>query len=207
MATPSLDILHLRFSKSVEDPVAAASTAGSVFSVAQREDYINRAINDLTSTIYHSIGKDRSREVLQSMETTQAITAFSSAGFAVASDYTDMPTSLVKTGSTSIFTLYHRKDELDNNVNPNIASAYLISGNKIYAYESGAILNAGAGTFYYIRKDAGVQGTTDINISPKFWGAVIDLACILAFEETGELTSANARASRVKSLIEIARNL
>jgi hypothetical protein len=207
MATPNLDVLHLRFSKSVEDPVAAAGTAGSVFSVAQREDYINRAINDLTSQIYHIVGMNKSREILQSMETTQAISAFSSSGVAVASDYTDMPTSLIKTGSTNIFSYYTKKDELDNNVNPNISAAYLISGNKIYAYESGAILTTGAGTFYYLRKDAGVQNTTDINISPKFWGAVIDLACILAFEETGELTSASARASRVKSILNLIGNI
>jgi hypothetical protein len=207
MATPSLDILHLRFSRSVEDPVGSAGSAGLQFSVVQREDYINRAINDLTSDIYHIVGMNKAREILQSMETTQSIAAFSNTGTSVASDYCDMPTSLLKTGSTNIFSYYPKKDELDNNVNPNISAAYVVSGNKIYAYESGAILNTGAGTFYYIRKDAGVQNTTDVNISPKFYGAVIDLAAILAFEETGELTSADARASRVKAILNLIGNL
>jgi len=203
MASPNLDILHLRFSRSVEDPVAAASSAGA-YSVAQREDYINRAINDITSLIYSAVGMERSREILQSMETTQAIT-FASGGDDVAADYADMPTSLIKSGSASIFALSTKKDELDNNVNPNITAAYVISGNKLYAYESGVILNSGTGTFYYLRKDAGVQGTTDINISSRFWDSVIDLATIYAFEESGELTSASARADRVKMILNLIR--
>lgn len=206
MPSPNLDILHLRFSRSVEDPVGSASSAGNQFSVVQREDYINRAINFLTSMMYHVVGMNKAREVLQSMETTQAVT-FSSSGVAVASDYADMPTSLIKSGSTSIFSYYTRKDELDNNVNPNISAAYVISGNKIYAYESGTILNSGSGTFYYIRKDAGVQGTTDINISSKYWDALVDIAATYAFEESGDMASAQARASRVKFLLDMMRNL
>lgn len=207
MPSPNLDILHLRFSRAIEDPVIAAGSAGVQFSVLQREDYINRAINGIASDIYFVTGMNKSREVLQSMETTLAVTAFSSSGFAMASDYADMPTSLIKTGSTSIFSYYTKKDELDNNVNPNIASAYVISGNKLYAYESGVILNSGAGTFYYIRKDGGVQGATEINISPRFWDHVIDYAVTLALEESGDLTSASARANRVKSILDIIRNL
>ena len=205
--TDKLNILHLRFSRSVEDPVAAAATAGTQFSAVQREDYINRAINDISSYIYHAVGMNEARRVLQSMETTLAVTTFSASGFAMAADYADMPTNLVKTGSTSIFSYYPKKDELDNNVNPNISAAYTINGNKIYAYESGTILSTGAGVFSYIRQDAGVQGTTDINISPQFYDNVIDLATTLAFEESGEMSSAAARASRVKLLLELIRKM
>ena len=205
MATPNLDILHLRLSRAIEDPVASASTAGVQLTVAQREDYLNRAINDIASLAYNLVGMNKAREVLQSMETTQAIT-FSSSGVSVASDYCDMPTSLIKASSSSIFSYYPKKDELDNNVNPNISAAYVVSGNKLYAYESGSILNSGTGTFYYIRKDAGVQGTTDINLSSKFWDVAVDYAATLVFEETGEMQSAQARAKRIQMLLSILGN-
>jgi len=210
--TDKLNILHLRFSRSVEDPVAAAATAGTQFSAVQREDYINRAINDISSYIYHAVGMNEARRVLQSMETTQAFT-FLTAGVAVASDYVDMPTNLTKNSSTSIFTYYPKKDELDNNVNPNVSAAYTINGNKIYAYESGVILDTpAAGVLSYIRQDAGVTGTigsggVEINISPQFYDNVIDLATTLAFEESGEMSSAAARASRVKLLLELIRKM
>jgi len=58
MATPNLDILHLRFANSIADSVASASTAGTQFSVTQRDGFINRGINDLCSYIYHIIGPE-----------------------------------------------------------------------------------------------------------------------------------------------------
>lgn len=210
MPSVNLDILHVRFSRAVEDTVASASSAGVQFSVVQREDYINRAINDIISDVYFVAGKERVRDLFQEMVTTQAIT-FSSSGVALAVDSGSIikmlvPISLVKSGSTAIFVLYNRKDELDSNVNPNVTdAAYTIMANLLYAYESGVILNSGTGTFYYITKAAGVQGTTDVTINPGLFDAVIDYASILAFEETGDMQSSQARARRIQTLLSLVR--
>src|SRR3990167_8411257 len=117
MPSVNLDVLHLRFARAIDDPVATAGTAGAQFTVAQREDYINRAINDIVSDLYFVAGKDRVRDLFQEMVTTQSIT-FSSSGVALTADSGGViimiaPVNLIKSGSTAIFVLYNKKDELD----------------------------------------------------------------------------------------------
>lgn len=203
MATPNLDQLHLRFSRAVEDPIESANADGKQFTVADREDYINRAVNNLILDAYSMAGPDRVRDIFQGMVSTQAVT-FSSSGVILDDDSGDIiellvPIALTKSGSTSVFVYHGRKEELDTDVLPHItAAAYTISANLLYAYQSGSILNAGTGTFFYIKKALGVQDTTDINISPGLFDAVVDFASTLAFEDTGDLASAQARAERVK---------
>jgi hypothetical protein len=201
--TPNIDNLHVRFSRAVEDPVETASADGKQFSIEDREDYINRAVNDLVLDTYAMAGSDRVRDVFQGLISTQAI-SFSSAGVALEDDDNEIiellvPVSLTKSGSSSVFVHHGRKEELDSNIVPHItAAAYTIYANLLYAYESGTILNAGTGTFFYIKKSFGEQGVTDIQVSPGLFDAIVDYAATLAFEDTGELQSADARAGRVK---------
>lgn len=195
MPSPNFDILHTRFANSIEDPVATAGTAGVQFTVAQRSGYINRAIQEIQTLVYEGRGKDEARRILQSQVDSQAV-SFASAGVAVEASYINKPLSLTKSGSTSIFMLHPRKEELDTNVNPNISAAYVIEAGKIYAYESGVILNSGTGTFLHLGKDEGTQGTTDVLITQDLWDYVVDLAVILALEESGELQSSASRTQR-----------
>lgn len=203
MATPNLDELHLRFSRAVEDPVESAPADGKQFTVEDREDYINRAVNNLILDCYAMAGPDRVRDIFQGMVSSQAI-SFSSAGVALEDDANNIvemlvPISLTKSGSTSVFVFHGRKEELDTDTLPHItAAAYTIFGNTLYAYQSGSILNSGTGTFYYIKKALGIQDDTDIAVSPGLFDAIVDYASTLSFEDTGEIASAQARADRVR---------
>lgn len=195
MASPNFDTIHLRLSRYLNDAVATASTDGSQFTSAQRSDYLNRASSYLQTSIYTIGGRDVARSILQSILKTQSFT-FSNAGVAVASDYNNFPIALSKVSSTILYQYWERKEELDANVNPNIASAYTVENGKIYAYESGVILNAGTGNFKYLTNDAGVQGTTDIAISPNLWDTIVDLAASFAFDEIGSTQDAQTYLAR-----------
>jgi hypothetical protein len=199
MPSTNFDILHTRFAARVNDP-AAANANGDIFSILERSRYLNQATNYLSLAIYNS-SPDLARKVLNSIVNTQAITAFSSSGYALPADYNQMPISLVKTNDTSFFIYHPRKEELDANTNPNLVNVYTIEGGKLYAYQSGTILNTGAGSFRYIGMDVGVEGTTDIAISSNLWDLIVDIAVLFALEEIGQLPVEQAYMSKVNLLL------
>jgi len=192
MATPNFDTLHLRFSYRINDPVATGGTPGVQLSVAQRSDYLNRAILLLTQGRWNEVrDKNILRVDLASLIKTQTINTFSNLGTSVASDYIDMPLSLTKDSDSTIFTYHPIKEELDSNVNSNLSNAFTVFAGKLYAYKSGVILNAETGKFYYIGSDACTEGgATDISISAKFWDTIVDIASYLFTREVGDLESA-----------------
>lgn len=206
MATPNLDKLHILFSRAVEDTITNAATDGVQFTVANREDYINRAINSMVLDVYASSGRERVRDIFQEMLVPSVIISFSSAGTSLDVDSNGivkmlLPISLIKIGSDSVFVYHSRMEDLFTQTNPNLKEAYIIQADKLYATENGSFLNSGIGGFIYIEKAAGVQGTTDVKVNPGLFDGVVDYAATLAFEETGELQSAQARAGRIQALI------
>lgn len=188
MASTNFDILHLRFARRVDDAVASASTAGAKFTVANRSDYLNRASKVFQRKMFETKGATMTRILLSSIEGTQSVTAFAAAGFTVPTDYTEIPLALVKTGSTAHFKYEPRKDILDNNKDANLVAAYTIFAGKLYAYQNGAILTSGAGTFYYIKNDEGTQGTTDIAINAQYWDEIVSIAVEMALTDTKKLS-------------------
>ena len=166
--------------------------------MAQRSDYINRAINDFVHLVYSLVDKAKARTIFQPLVDTQAVT-FASAGVTPESTYNNMPLALTKSGSTKRFTYHPRKDDLDNDTIPHIGdAAFVVEADKIYAYDAGTILSSGTGTFYHLKKDEGIQGTTDVSIPSVWWDTVVDMACGLYFSEIGDLGSLPIRAERVK---------
>lgn len=47
MASPKLDAINVQFSRKIGDAVASASTAGNILSAAERDTYINLALNEV----------------------------------------------------------------------------------------------------------------------------------------------------------------
>lgn len=188
MASPNFDLLHLEFSRKVEDPVAVATANGSVLDSTDRSDYLNRAIKEFITDAYYLIGMEKARTVFQSMVKQQAVASFLSAGVSVASDYFNMPIALTRTGFTDIFVLRNAKSQLDNDNNPHITAAYVVEGGKIYAYADHAILTSGAGIFYYLphRDRTAADATDDTPLPTNFFDHVIDLAIDQFYSDIGQ---------------------
>lgn len=56
MATPKFDLVNTSLATRIGDPVASASTNGTVLTAAERNTYVNRAANKLFSDAWYSTG-------------------------------------------------------------------------------------------------------------------------------------------------------
>lgn len=222
MATPLYDEIDLRVSRALDDPVnytagGGAATAGKIYSVAARQDFINRANIDLQSFIWNKFlaelgdteaARNVVRRILQSVVKSVSTGTFASAGITilgVATDFNNMAIALSKTGSTASFVFKANKLDLDNNVDRNVTNAWTIESGKLYAYQSGAVLTAGTGTLYYLAADQVTQNSsTDILLSRQFWDVLRDLACYYALSERPTATLAPPQMYRDRAIAFIA---
>lgn len=193
MATPIFDGLSMRLSRRLNDPVSwavagAAGVDGRVFSNTTRQELLNRANADIEYVIFRrdlTAGKDNVRKILQTLIGKQTISALSSSGTAVATDYNNMPIYLAR-GTTAIHFYYPKKEDLDLNWYPAINNVFTIETGKIYAYSAGAVLNTGAASFYYIVKDEVTQNSsTDLLMPQTFHAHIVDLATLYGLRERG----------------------
>ena len=183
MATPNFDIIHLRFARRMRDPAATGGTAGKVYTVANRSDYLNRANKILQFQKFQKLGRDGVREQLQTLVTTHALT-FAGAGIAVEAAYNNIPLAVSKASSTNLYRYWPRREEITLNLNPDLPYLFTVENNTLYVYESGELVASGTGSFYYIKKDEITEGgATDIALPEVFWDELVDIAVALA---TGE---------------------
>lgn len=192
MATPLYDDIDMRVSRALEDPVSytaggGAATAGKVYTVAQRQELINRANVYLQSFLYNKFDTDGVKRILQSTVKTASIT-FASAGTSVASDYNNMPIGLTKDSSTATYVYVQNKLDADNDVNKNLSYIFTVEAGKIYVYirSAGTLTkqSSGTGVFYYLASDQVTQNSaTDILLSRQFWDVLRDLAVWFALTE------------------------
>ena len=203
MASPLFDALHLKLSRKILDPVAAAATDGGEVTQALRTDYLNRANKFIQ--MYMWLNRRSLVDVyLQGLIKSQAIAAFQTAGVAVATDYSYWLT-LKANSPAQIFEWMEpaRTFILDMNANPNLANVFTIYGGKIFAYQSGAVLNTGAGTLFYIGNDqrASNGDTADIAIDPIWYEPIVDIAASYHFEDKGALDFAQANLKRASIIL------
>jgi hypothetical protein len=187
VATTNFNLLHLRFARRMRDPVSAADGAGTIYSSANREDYLNRANKILQFKKFAGLGRDGVREQLQTVIGEQALT-FASAGIACEAAYNNIPLAVSKTGSTNLYKYWPRKEEIELNLNPDLPYLFAVEANTLYVYESGVLIPAqNTGTFYYIKSDqvATVTGAggTDILLPSVFYDELVDIAVELAMKE------------------------
>jgi hypothetical protein len=186
MATTNFNLLHLRFARRMKDPIATADLSGTIYSSANREDYLNRANKILQFKKFASLGRDGVREQLQTMIGAQAMT-FSGAGIACEAAYNNIPLAVSKTGSTNLYRYWPRREEIALNLNPDLPYLFTVEANTLYVYESGTLISSGTGTFYYIKSDQVTTttgaGGTDILLPSVFYDELVDIAVDLAMKE------------------------
>lgn len=191
MATTIFDGLSMQLSRRLDDPASwtagNAGTDGKKFSNTSRQDLLNRANADIQFFIFRrdpTPTKAEIRRLLEPLIASQSISAFASAGVAVAADYNLIP--LYLTASSAVYIFHPLKEDLDTNLIPEFHKLFTIEGSKIYAYAAGAILATGTGTFYYIKKDQVTQNSaTDIVMPSTFHPRLVDLATIYGRREWG----------------------
>jgi hypothetical protein len=195
MPSPLHDANHLALARKIQDPVATASTDGQYTSL-YRNDLLNRA-NKMIQLVLRSLGKEAINRHLNGLRATQAIT-WTSGGVSLAVDYSYFIECQKDGTPPVVLTPYHSKMELDAASNPTVPNAFVIQGGKIYGYQNGVILNAGAGTLYYIKTDAraSANDTNDIAIDSLWYDSIVDIAASFYFEERGDLSSAKAQLQR-----------
>lgn len=181
MASPNFDELHARFSRAIEDPITAATAAsdGEMITSATRTDYLMRAINEFAQEVYRLIGKDRTRKFLQEMVVEEAIGSISSSGVSLSALYQNLPLEFVKTGNTYRYIFSPSKSRLDGYRDPHVDYAFAIEGGKIYVYELGVAMNAGAGTLAHIGYSSALtanHASLDTTLPKQYWDAVVELA-------------------------------
>ena len=194
MASANFDELHLRLSRKIFDSNATAAAAGEKLTSAQRTDYLNRANRFIQQMV---VVADKVGDFLGGLIATQSIT-FDSGGVSVASDYA-YPVNLYKASSPQFrYIKPSEKPSLDGNFDLNEKNAFTVMGNKIFAYENGAVLTSGTGTFYYVKNDqrASSGDTNDIDINSIWYDCVVDIAASFYFEDRGEKTFADANKQR-----------
>ena len=209
MASPIFDGLHLKLARKLVDPVAAAGTDGQEVTQALRTDYLNRA-NKFIQMLLWTNKPGLFETYLQGLIASSTI-SFSSSGAALPADYSyyvslqqNSPVRKLKWFEPS------RKIELDMAVvsgasNPFYSNCFTILGNKIYAYQSGAILNTGTGTFYYIKNDqrANNGDTNDISIDPIWYETLVDLAASYHYSDKKEISLQKASEDRATLVLGV----
>ena len=194
MASANFDSLHLKLSRKIFDPVAAAATDGVKVSSLLRTDYLNRA-NRFIQRLVWVTGK--AGDFLGGLITSVEIT-FSSSGVSVASDYS-FPVALRKALSHPfVYRPPSQKAALDGNYDPNEKTVFTVMGGKVYAYENGAILTSGTGYFFYLKSDqrASSGDSEDIAIDSLWYDTLVDIASSYYFEDRGEVKFAEADKQR-----------
>ena len=184
-ATTNLLAMHLSLAMRLNDAVANESTSGKKLTDDQRDNRINEAIREMQKFIYYKLGKEAAREILQFEVAYDTIT-FATAGDTLPTDDIGLPLALYS--STVLFTYHPRKEELDLYLNSNLYNAWTISSGKIIAYTAGTALNTGTGTYVYLKSDVGVNDTTDVAVTPKFYDLVVELALANTWLSRGEIT-------------------
>jgi len=185
MATTNLLAIHLSLSKRLNDAVTVETADGKKLSATQRDDRINEAIREIQKFIYYKLGKEAAREILQFEVAYDTIT-FATAGDTLPTDDVGLPLALYS--STVVFSYHPRKEELDLYLNSNLYNAWTISGGKVYAYSgSGTALSTGTGTYVYLKADVGVNNTTDVAVTPRFYDLVVELALANTWLSRGEI--------------------
>lgn len=207
MSSPNFDNLHLKLSRKIFDPVAAAATDGVKVSSDLRTDYLNRAnrfIENQVILLDKSLGL--AAQCLPGLLKTQSFT-WTSAGTSLSSDYVQWLSSEHVSGTTHTKLLFRdpsRKVELDSSYNPFDKNVFTILGGKIYGYLNGSILTSGSGVLYYLASDqrASSGDTSDIAIDEMWWDLIVDLAASFFNSDTGNLDKGNAeRVSMVMSVL------
>lgn len=197
---------HLRFSRAIDDPVAAIATDGSEVSAALRNDYLNRANNFIQLTILGlthgewSLRREMFMRYAPGLVTNQAITWASGGTTVGASDPNGYCEWIEATDATAgLLTPHFSKPELDLNLNSNLPNAFLIHGGKIYGYVSGVQKTSGSGTLFYVTSD--IQTTSDAtpNIDAKWDDTLVELAIMFYKQDKGEFEEAmgHLRASQI----------
>jgi hypothetical protein len=203
MASANFDALHLRLSRKIDDPVAAAATDGSEVTQALRTDLLNRANRVIQNRVLTMAAGDwtQRRDVVMryipGLVTTQSIT-WASGSATLASDFSYWVEC--RDSTAGLMTYHPSKAELDGNLNSNIDAAFAILGTSIYGYDNGSAIGNGAtGTLYYVKTDARASNgdTNDITIDGIWFDMVVDIAALLYHEEKGDFDRAAGLAQTI----------
>ena len=211
MASANFDALHLKLSRKIFDPVAAAATDGSEVTSALRTDYLNRA-NKFIQFFLYGFDKDPTRKLTQKLlsglVSTQSIT-FAVGGDAVASDFSYALSCYYYTGATSL-TIHPLMEVRPDQFVPAFRNAFIkdtftIYGGSLYGMYNQSALTSGSGILYYIANDqrASSGDTSDIAIDAIWYESLVDLAATYHFEDKGKLDFAAAQEKRTQLVLAI----
>jgi hypothetical protein len=84
--TPKFDAIQVEFSRRINDPAATALTAGTVLSVADRNTYVNKALNLFFARQWEAVRGDKEKFIMMFPELVKIATvALTSAVYAITS--------------------------------------------------------------------------------------------------------------------------
>ena len=186
MASANFDALHLKLSRRIADPVAAAGTNGTECSSALRTDYLNRA-NRMNQQMVLAQGPEAISRLLPGLIATDT-TATSSGSRSLPSDYAFHVAFQKVSGARATFVPARAKADLDQNSNPNMDLAYTIVGGTLYAYDGGVAIANGSHILYYMKTDqrASSGDSADISIDAWWWDTLLALAAHLFYADKGD---------------------
>jgi hypothetical protein len=205
MPSPLHDLNHLRLSRKIADPVAAAATDGSEVSSALRNDYLNKASNFIQ--LYFKTNRLLAQLWIPGLIDSASVT-FSSSGASTPSDYSYWISLKRGTNSVGSFTYFppDKKSFFDDQLGWNsIAAGFTELGGKIYAYQDNIPITSGTGTLIYVKTDvrANAGDTADIAIDKIWHDIIVDIAATYHFEDKTETTHAAQQEKRVAIILGV----
>lgn len=104
MASPKFDAISVQFSKKIADTVATAATAGTILTVAERETYINLALNEVFRKYWAGVQGDSKKflEIFPELLRSFQITTISTGTFNLALPLVPLTGTIDPTASTSV---------------------------------------------------------------------------------------------------------
>ena len=104
MASPKFDAISVQFSKKIADTVATAATAGTILTVAERETYINLALNEVFRKYWAGVQGDSKKflEIFPELLRSFQITTISTGTFNLALPLVPLTGTIDPTASVSV---------------------------------------------------------------------------------------------------------
>lgn len=203
MASANFDQLHVDLSRRLDDGVASASTAGNVFSVAQRSLFLNEAVKRLMFKYKAKVEREgelsSAWDFFRSLITSegQATTSNSIA----LSSYTGGVFKILKATNSTVVVKPVPLDMIEDIALSIIPWFDSSTTNQYYHIQAGNLTTVGAGatdtiTLRYIKDWADMTPAyaSDIPIPSKYFHQILDIAYRVAMEEVASAESVQVAA-------------
>jgi len=210
MASPLFDQMHIDHSKRVGDPIAAAATDGKIWTAAHRSIHLNEAVRRLMLKYWKRIEREGDAspawDFFRSLKESEG-QAMTSNEIALSS-YTGGVFHIISVlnGTTVVKPL--PPDYVDDQAAGLISWYDESTTNQYYYIESGNLVNVGGAatdtmTLKYIKAWTAMTYAyaTDIPIPLAYFGQILDLAYVIAKEESPKVSPEIAGLAAAKLAI------